>query len=44
MTGEGLDRLLQRLREELDRLPREPDGDVDQEEREVVVTLKERRR
>jgi GTP-binding protein len=44
VTGEGLDRLLRRLREELDRLPREPDGDADQAEREVVVTLKERRR
>jgi GTP-binding protein len=44
VTGEGLEQLLRRLREEMDRLPAEPVAESDEAEREIVVTLKERKR
>jgi len=44
VTGEGLEQLLRRIRQEMDRLPEEAVEDGDEAEREIVVTLKERKR
>jgi GTP-binding protein len=44
VTGEGLEELLRRLRQEMDRLPQETVEEGDDAEREIVVTLKERKR
>jgi GTP-binding protein len=44
VTGDGLDRLRRRLLQELGRLPDDTGAEEGEEEREIVVTLRERRR